>query len=77
MAAVANDGFAALEGVFAQGDDEAGEELFGRQNIADGLMGVDEGDAFGGADIAEAVGGEALEAAGEFEGIEPAGRQCV
>ena len=77
MAAVADDGLAALEGVFAQGDDEAGEELFGREDIADGLVSVDEGDAFGGADIAESVGGQALEAAGDFEGIEPAGRQRV
>ncbi len=77
VAAVADDGFAALEGVFAQGDDKAGEELFGSEDVADGLVGVDEGDAFAGADIAKAVGGEALEAAGKFEGIEPAVGQGV
>lgn len=77
VAAVGGDGFAALEGVFAQGDDEAGGELGSGEDVAEGLVGVDEGDAFGGADIAEAVGGEGLEAAGDFEGVEPAVGETV
>ncbi len=77
MATVADDGFAALQGMFAQGDDEASEELFSGEDIADGLMGVDERDAFAGTNIAESVGRQALEAAGDFEGIEPAGWERV